>query len=69
MPEILSTTKSQFFAKFFGWWCFIVTAACCALGMFKGSAFEIAMNIITPIILVGLGAIMPALAKRGKTSQ
>jgi len=27
------------------------------------------MNIITPIILVGLGAIMPALAKRGKTSQ
>ena len=37
--------------------------------MFKGSAFEIAMNIITPIILVGLGAIMPALAKRGKKSQ
>ena len=30
-------------------------------------AFEIAMNIITPIILVGLGAIMPALAKKNKT--
>lgn len=68
-PAEYRFTKSQFFAKFFGWWCFIVTAACCALGMFKGSAFEIAMNIITPIILVGLGAIMPALAKRGKTSQ
>jgi|GEM_PF-5645409 len=35
--------------------------------MLKGTPFEIAMNIITPIILVGLGAIMPALAKKNKT--
>ncbi|WP_071026488.1 amino acid permease [Peptoniphilus raoultii] len=58
--------KSQMAAKFFGGWCFLVTLFCCVLGMFKGNPFEIFMNIITPVILVGLGLIMPALAKREK---
>ncbi|CEM61914.1 amino acid permease [Treponema phagedenis] len=58
--------KNQAIAKFFGVWCFFVTAFSCTLGMFKGSPFEITMNIITPIALVGLGAIMPLLAKRNK---
>ncbi|WBW50140.1 amino acid permease [Peptoniphilus equinus] len=59
--------QSQGIAKFFGGWCFFVTLFCCVLGMFKGNPFEIAMNIITPLILVGLGFVMPALAaKEGK---
>ena len=66
-PAEYRFTKNQKLAKFFGWWCFAITAICCGLGMFKGTPFEIAMNIITPIILVGLGAIMPALAKKNKT--
>ena len=66
-PAEYRFTKNQVLAKFFGWWCFAITAICCGLGMLKGSPFEIAMNIITPIILVGLGAIMPALAKKNKT--
>lgn len=66
-PAEYRFTKNQALAKFFGWWCFAITAICCGLGMLKGTPFEIAMNIITPIILVGLGAIMPALAKKNKT--
>lgn len=68
-PAEYRFTKNQAVAKFFGFWCFIVTAICCAMGMFKGSTFEIAMNIVTPILLVGLGAIMPTLAKKEKTSE
>ena len=65
-PADYRFTKNQFIAKFFGWWCLAVTAISCGLGMFKGSPFEIAMNIMTPLILVGLGAIMPVLAKKNK---
>lgn len=61
--------KSNSLAKFFGFWCFLLTAFSCLLGIFKGSAFEITMNIITPFILIGLGAIMPLLANRKKIEK
>ena len=60
--------KNQVVAKFFGWWCFGVTAFCCILGMYSDDIFTMALNIITPIVLTALGLIMPYLAKReGKT--
>ena len=55
--------KNQAVAKFFGWWCFGVTAFCCILGMYSDDVFTMALNIITPIALTALGLIMPYLAK------
>lgn len=56
--------KSNTTGVIFGMWCFVITAFCCILGMFKGSTFEILLNIITPFILLGLGLIMPTLNKK-----
>lgn len=51
-------------AKFFGYWCFIITAACCLLGVYDPDPFTMVLNIATPIILVILGMILPAIRKR-----
>ncbi|HMM22317.1 MAG TPA: amino acid permease [Selenomonadales bacterium] len=55
-----------------GLWCFLFTAFACIMGMFpKGVAlysaqwyFQISLNILTPFILLGLGLILPSIAKR-----
>lgn len=63
-PAEYRFVKSQKVATFFGVWCFIVTGACCILGMYSDNLYTMAMNIITPLVLVALGLIMPWLAKR-----
>ncbi|MBO5158677.1 MAG: amino acid permease [Lachnospiraceae bacterium] len=63
-PAEYRFVKNQGIAKFFGWWCFGVTAICCILGMYSDDIFTMALNIITPIVLTSLGLIMPYLAKR-----
>ena len=47
-----------------------VTAACCILGMYKqGDMYTTVLNVITPIVLVTLGLILPAIKKReGKSA-
>ncbi|MFA6074635.1 MAG: amino acid permease [Negativicutes bacterium] len=58
-----------------GFWCFALTAFAIIMGMFpKGVTlytsqwyFQLALNIITPFALLGLGFIMPFLAKRFNT--
>lgn len=62
-------TKNQGMAYFFGFWCFAVTAFCCILGMYSEDTFQLALNVITPFVLVGLGAIMPVLAKKNKNVE
>lgn len=55
-----------------GLWCFLFTAFACIMGVFpKGVAaytsqwyFQITLNILTPFILLGLGLILPSIAKR-----
>lgn len=64
IPAEYRFVKNQVVAKFFGAWCFLVTAACCILGMYSKDTFTMALNIITPIVLTALGMIMPYLAKR-----
>lgn len=60
-------TKNKAFGMFLGAWCFAFTAFACILGMYsQGSMFQTVLNIVTPIVLVVLGLIMPALAKRQK---
>jgi len=55
-----------------GLWCFAFTAFACIMGMFpKGLEaftsqwyFQISLNILTPFVLIGLGLILPFIAKR-----
>ncbi|SUY46218.1 amino acid permease family protein [Clostridium putrefaciens] len=55
-----------------GLWCFVFTVFACIMGMFpKGVTpfsrewkFQITLNLLTPFILIGLGFILPIIAKR-----
>ncbi len=68
-PAEYRFVKNQKIAKFFGWWCFGITAICCIMGMYSKDIFTMALNIITPIILTALGLIMPYLAKRERAKK
>lgn len=57
-------TKSQGLAYTAGIWCFTVTAACCILGIYSPDPFTLFLNIATPIVLVALGLILPAIKKQ-----
>lgn len=60
-------TRNQGIALFFGFWCFILTAACCMLGMISDDPMQMALNVITPLVLVALGVILPMIrAKEDK---
>ena len=67
--------KNNKVALGFGIWCFIFTAFACLMGMFpKGVEtysgewwFQISLTIITIVVLLGLGAILPKIAKKDKT--
>ncbi len=62
-PAEYRAFKSQFVAKVAGIWCFAVTAACDVLGMYDTDKFTMILKIATPLVLLALGLIMPAIAK------
>ena len=66
IPAEYRFVKNQVVAKFFGGWCFAVTAVCCVLGMYDKDPFTFALNVITPVVLTALGIILPMIAKREK---
>lgn len=55
-----------------GFWCFAFTAFACAMGMFPRGVqpgtdtwtFQFTLNILTPLVLIGIGLILPELAKK-----
>ena len=53
---------------FFGAWCFALTLYACMIKIFDtdGDMFKLILNILTPFILVGIGLILPYIAKREK---
>lgn len=56
--------KHQGIALVFGFWCFLLTAICCVMGMYApGDLFTTALNIITPVVLTALGVILPIIKK------
>jgi len=69
IPAEYRFVKNQKLAMFFGYWCAIVTAACCIMGMYSKDTFTMILNIVTPCVLVGLGMIMPYLAKRERAKK
>ena len=64
--------KNDKFAMGIGVWCFVFTAFACIMGMFPSNLeafsgewwFQVALNVITPFVLIGLGFILPMIAKR-----
>lgn len=60
-------TKSKTMGMFWGAWCFILTLACFILGMYLENPVTFVPNVITPVILLGLGLIFPIIrAKEDK---
>ena len=63
-------TKNKTLGMILGGWCFAFTLFACVLGMYsKDSIFQTTLNILTPIVLVVLGLIMPAIAKKQKAKE
>ncbi|WP_294156252.1 amino acid permease [uncultured Clostridium sp.] len=60
--------KNKIVGIIFGAWCFTFTAFVCIGGMYSEDKFQLILNIITPLILVGLGLIMPILAKKNSNN-
>lgn len=63
--------KSKSIGKTIALWCFFFTAFACILGMVpdadKGTSaytVQLTLNVMTPVVLIGLGFIMPLVAKR-----
>lgn len=71
-PREYQFVKNQAVAKFFGYWCFAVTAICCILGAIDTSDMSrTVLNILAPVTYLLLGLIMPKIranedAKAGK---
>lgn len=65
-PAEYRFVKNSKLAQICGAWCFLVTAACCLLGMYSDDPFTLVLNIVTPIVLTALGLILPQIAKREK---
>ena len=60
-----------------GLWCFAFTAFACVMGMFPTNVdafsgewiFRVALNVMTPIILMGVGLILPMIAKKTNNKE
>ena len=62
-------TKNNKLGIIMGIWCFVFTAFACIGGMWSDNAFQLALNILTPFILIGLGLIMPKLAEKERNKK
>ena len=56
--------KGKTLGMVLGGWCFLVTLACCVLGMYSTDPFTMVLNVVTPLVLVALGFILPKIRKR-----
>lgn len=59
--------KGRTVGMIFGAWCFLFTAVACILGIYSEDPFQLVLNIVTPFVLIGLGFIMPVIARRNKS--
>lgn len=63
-PREYQFVKNNKLAVGLGAWCFLVTAACCIMGMYSTDIFTMILNVLTPFVLIMLGLIMPYIRKR-----
>ena len=62
-------TKSKTLGILIGIWCFAFTAFACIGGMYSEDKFQLILNIVTPLVLTGLGFIMPMLAEKERVKK
>lgn len=55
--------KAKTFGMVVGGWCLFVTAFCCVTGMYSTDTYTMVLNIVTPIVLIALGLILPEIRK------
>ena len=58
--------KNKTLGVIFGVWCFAFTAFACIGGMYSEDTFQLVLNIVTPIVLLSLGLILPYMAKKNR---
>ena len=56
--------KNKTLGVIVGGWCFLVTLVSAIAGMYSTDTFTMVLNVATPIILLGIGLLLPAWAKR-----
>lgn len=56
--------KNPILGKIMGGWCFLLTATACMMGIYSENKFEMILNIVVPLFLIGLGGVFPMIAKR-----
>lgn len=70
--------KNKVWGFLVGLWCFVFTAFACIMGMVPSKNvqvyssewyFQITLNILTPFILLGLGLILPMIAKKSNNKD
>lgn len=61
--------KNKMVGIIIGAWCFAFTTFACIGGMYSKDKFQLILNILTPIVLVGLGLIMPKLAQKNNSNK
>lgn len=54
-------SKSRSFGMFWGAWCFAITLLSCLLGMYSDNKLQMLLNVLTPVVLIGLGLIFPSI--------
>lgn len=70
-------TKNKTVGFIMGLWCFGFTAFACIMGMFpKGVEmfssqwkFQMTLNVLTPVVLLGLGLILPLIARKSNKEE
>ncbi len=76
-PSDYMFVKSRRLGMVIGGWCFLFTAFACVLGMIPKLDmaadpeqwwFQLALNIVTPLIFLALGLILPAIARRRRAN-
>lgn len=68
-PSEYQFVKNKKLGVFFGVWCFTLTIVACVMGMYSPNPFEFVMNIATPIVLLGLGVLLPMFTKRLRNKE
>ena len=63
-PAVYRFVRNKEIGIAIGLWCFVFTAFACLTGIYSEDPFQLVLNIVTPVVLVGLGFIMPMIANR-----
>ncbi len=57
-------TQNKKVGIFAGGWCFLLTSLACISGIYSEDPFQLTLNILTPIVLLALGLILPWAARK-----